>query len=204
VPKRLRSKHVFINCPFDVAYQPLFRALVFGVQGLGFVARCALEDDDGGEIRLTKIERIIEECGLGIHDLSAVELDATTNLPRFNMPLELGLFLGCKRFGAANQRRKASLVLDREPFRYRAFISDIAGQDIHAHHGDPGRALRAVRNWLATAHRTEELPSSAVLQERYRRFQADLAAIPEAPLDPGHSTFRDFSRFVKNWLAGSR
>jgi hypothetical protein len=204
VPKRLRSKHVFINCPFDAAYQPLFQALVFAVQGLGFVPRCALEDDDGGEVRLTKIERIIEECALGIHDLSAVELDAETNLPRFNMPLELGLFLGCRRFGAANQRRKASLVLDREPYRYRAFISDISGQDIHAHHGDPGRALRAVRNWLATTHKVEELPSGAAVHERYRLFQADSSTFSGAPLDPGHSTFRDFSRFVTDWLAGSR
>jgi hypothetical protein len=56
---------------------------------------CALEDDDAGEFRLSKIERIIEECKFGIHDLSAVALDVATGLPRFNMPLELGLFLGC-------------------------------------------------------------------------------------------------------------
>lgn len=60
---------------------------------LGFVARCALEEDDAGEFRLSKIERIIEECRFGINDLSAVALDVVTGLPRFNMPLELGLFL---------------------------------------------------------------------------------------------------------------
>jgi hypothetical protein len=120
----------------------MFDAIVFGVYHLGFVARCAREDDDAGEVRLSKIERIIEECRFGINDLSSVALDAVTGLPRFNMPLELGLFLGCKRFGATNQGKKRTLVLDSEPYRYRAFISDIAGQDIRAHGGNPERGIQ--------------------------------------------------------------
>ena len=55
-----------------------------------------------------------------------------TQLPRFNMPLELAMFFGCKRFGSESQKKKRTLVLDREPYRYRQFISDIAGQDIRA------------------------------------------------------------------------
>lgn len=129
---RIRSTHVFINCPFDSGYQPIFRAIVFAVYDLGFVARCALEDDDSGEVRLVKIHRMIEECRFGINDLSTVTLDTVTGLPRFNMPLELGLFLGCKRFGPESQSRKRTLILDSEQYRYRQFISDIAGQDIRA------------------------------------------------------------------------
>jgi len=86
--------------------------LVFVTYDLGFVARCALEEDDASELRLSKIERIIEDCQYGIHDLSAVALDQTTKLPRFNMPLELGLFLGCRRFGGENHRKKKCLILD--------------------------------------------------------------------------------------------
>jgi len=105
---RLRNRDVFINCPFDPGYRPVFDAITFAVSYLGFIPRCSLEEDDAAEIRLSKIERIIEECRFGINDLSAVTLDATTGLPRFNMPLELGLFFGCKRFGppvrARNER----------------------------------------------------------------------------------------------------
>ena len=36
------DENVFINCPFDGEYQPLFRALVFAVQICGFVPRSAL------------------------------------------------------------------------------------------------------------------------------------------------------------------
>jgi hypothetical protein len=122
VPSRVRRDHVFINCPFDRGYRAILDGIVFAIYDLGFVARCALEDDDGGEIRLSKIERIIEECRFGIHDLSAVAIDPATNLPRFNMPLELGLFLGCKRFGAPAQRKKKCLILDSDRYRYRNFI----------------------------------------------------------------------------------
>jgi hypothetical protein len=39
----LRGKDVFINCPFDDTYKPIFEAIVFVVNDLGFVAGCALE-----------------------------------------------------------------------------------------------------------------------------------------------------------------
>jgi len=118
VTTRLRNCDVFINCPFVPGYRPVFDAIVFSVYALGFVARCSLEDDDAGEFRLSKIERIIEECRFGINDLSAVALDAATGLPRFNMPVELGLFPGCKRFGAANQSKKRTLILGSDQYRY--------------------------------------------------------------------------------------
>jgi hypothetical protein len=158
VEARLRSKDVFINCPFDDTYKPLFDAIVFAVYDVGFVARCALEVDDASEVRLAKITRIIERCAYGVHDISSVGLGAGTNLPRFNMPLELGLYLGCKLFGGGAQRKKACLILDSDPYRYRASISDISGQDIHSHKGDPMRAISEVRNWLASVSKTKGLP----------------------------------------------
>ncbi len=54
-----------------------------------------------------------------MHDISRTEPDAANNLPQFNMPSELGLFIGSARFGAArDQRRKICLVLDRERYRF--------------------------------------------------------------------------------------
>lgn len=202
---RLKSSDVFINCPFDAGYRPIFTAIVFAVYDLGFVARCSLEDDDAGEFRLNKIERMIEECRFGINDLSAVELDATTNLPRFNMPLELGLFLGCKRFGAPNQNRKRTLILDKEPYRYRQFISDISGQDIRSHGGDAEHAIRDVRDWLQATSKRPGLAGGGEIIEHYRRFQNDLAAIcAEAGLEPDRLTFIDLSTLVADWLRTNR
>jgi hypothetical protein len=205
VTSHLKSNHVFINCPFDAGYRPIFNAIVFAVYDLGFVARCALEEDDAADFRLSKIERMIEECKFGIHDLSAVTLDAVTSLPRFNMPLELGLFLGSKRFGPETQRNKRCLILDSHPHRYRAFISDISGQDIRSHNAEPEKAIREVRDWLRTMSRRRTLPGGGEIIEHYRRFQNDLPRIcKELALEPDRLTFLDFSEATAQWLRTSR
>jgi len=61
---------VFVNCPFDSAYRPIFEAIVFTVHDCGYIARCALELDDSSEVRIEKIARIIAGCKFGIHDIS--------------------------------------------------------------------------------------------------------------------------------------
>lgn len=177
---------------------------MFAVYDLGLKSRCALEDDDTGEVRLNKIERIIEECRFGINDLSAVELDPVTGLPRFNMPLELGMFFGCKS-GRENQKNKRTLVLDREPYRYRQFISDIAGQDIHAHAGNAERAIREVRDWLQATSKRTGLPGGGEIIEDYRRFQRDLPTLcAVAGLEPERLTFIDLSTLITDWLRTNR
>jgi hypothetical protein len=205
VPVRVKSSHVFINCPFDAGYRPLFNAIVFAVYDLGFVARCALEEDDAADFRLSKVERMIEECRFGINDLSAVALDPATGLPRFNMPLELGLFFGCKRYGPRNQSRKRTLVLDRDEHRYKQFISDISGQDIKAHGGNPDRAIRGIRDWLQASSRRTGLTGGGEIIQRYRRFQLDLPAIcAEEGLEPDQLTFIDLSTLITEWVRTNR
>ena len=95
---RLRSPNVFVNVPFDDKYEPLFEALVFTISACGYRVRCALEDDDSGDIRLDKLVELIRECPRSIHDLSRIE-PGENDLPRFNMPFELGLALGAKNSG---------------------------------------------------------------------------------------------------------
>ena len=53
----------------------MFRAIVFAVVDCGYSPRSALEFDDSGDIRLHKIERLIENSKFGIHDISNMELD---------------------------------------------------------------------------------------------------------------------------------
>jgi hypothetical protein len=58
---------------------------VFAVRACDITPRCALEPDDGGEVRVEKIIRLIRACSLSIHDISRTQLDATSGLPRFNI-----------------------------------------------------------------------------------------------------------------------
>ncbi|MDT0631432.1 hypothetical protein [Rubrivirga litoralis] len=80
------TQGVFVNCPFDPDYAPVFDAVVFAVHDAGFVARCALEEDDSARVRVEKIYDIIGACRLGVHDVSRTELDPAMGLPRFNIP----------------------------------------------------------------------------------------------------------------------
>jgi hypothetical protein len=195
------DQNVFINRPFDDAYQPLFRALVFTVYAAGGKPRCALEVSDTSEVRIRRILRIIGECRFGIHDLSRTEVGAN-GLPRFNMPLELGIFLGCKEFGAKNvHQRKSCLVLDRERYRYQQFISDIAGQDPEVHHNDPLELIRRVRDWLRTETRDPAIQGADYYVGRYQALQADLPEICAASrLSPDTLQFPDLTHLITTWL----
>lgn len=101
------SRQLFLNCPFDDAYRPIYEAIIFAVLHCGFVIRCARERDDSGETRIGKIVEIIRDSQFGIHDISRVEHDEVNGLPRFNMPLELGLFLGAKSFSDQPMQKKS-------------------------------------------------------------------------------------------------
>lgn len=198
------QRSVFLNCPFDREYQPLFRALVFTVLYARLIPRCALEFDDSAEVRLEKIFRIVGECRLGIHDISRAGLDPATALPRFNMPLELGIFLGCKRFGDGIQGAKRCLVLDVEAYRYRTFLSDVSGQDIHAHQGDPRRLVAEVGAWLRGATGRRRIPGGEQIWSRYSVFLEELPRIgAKSSLLPEELTFADYARAVSNWLRES-
>jgi hypothetical protein len=200
---RQHDDHVFINCPFDETYRPIFDALVFAVQECGFVARSALEVQDGAEVRIDKLFRLMGECRIGIHDISRTEPDPRTDFPRFNMPFELGAFLAARQFGRGEHRRKICLILEREPGTYRQYCSNIAGQDIRAHFGNPELAVRAVRDLLASARRPAVLlPGAPRIMERYRLFRAELPeSCRRVHLEEASLSFFDYAMLVSEWLA---
>lgn len=194
------GESVFVNCPFDDVYRPIFEAIVFVVHDCGYVARSALEIADTGEVRIEKIGRLIRESRFGIHDISRIEADPRSKLPRFNMPLELGIFLGAKAFGAGRQRRKVALVLERKKFSYLKYCSDISGQDAVAHNGSPRAAAILVRDWLRT-HSRFGMPDGNIMYRRFRRFRRDLPSMcAAAGLDHRRLIFSDYAALVSSWL----
>jgi len=193
--------NVFINCPFTPDYQGLFRALVFAVADCGFIPRSALEKSNSGETRIDKLYRIIRECRYGLHDISVTELDPINNLPRFNMPLELGIFLGATKFGSPTQRNKSCLILDRERYRYQIFCSDLSGQDPKPHNGQPADAVKCVRNWLRAERPTVRLPSGERMWNRFEKLRVDLPVICDTlMLEPDSLEFHDLTTVVEEWL----
>jgi hypothetical protein len=198
---RVSTQHsVFINCPFDRAYRPIFFASIFAVHYCGFLARSALEISDTTQPRLHTICDLIVACRFGIHDLSRTGLEPANALPRFNMPFELGLFLGCQRFGGQRHRVKSALVFDKEPYRYQQFLSDISGQDIVAHHDDPRQALVEIRNWLQAATRRPDIAGGSAIWEQFQEFQRDLPQIAtHLRLSLEELTFLDYRYLISVW-----
>jgi hypothetical protein len=90
-------------------------------------------------------------------------------------------------------------------YRYRASISDISGQDIHTHNGQPDRAIMEVRNWLVSASKKKASPGGAEIAERYEQFVRDLPKMCTR-LKRRHTklTFVDFSETVEIWLNSPR
>ncbi len=175
-----RERSVFINCPFDDAYRPLLRAVCFTLLACGYRPRCALDQSDSGRIRFEAILDMISGCGLSIHDISRVEIDPRSHLPRFNMPLELGADLALRMRGPKPHRTRRLLVLDAEPHRYDQTLSDISGMDIAAHHNRPDVIIKEVRDWLNTAHASAgPLPGARALvrdHEIFQRLAPDMTA----------------------------
>lgn len=195
------EKSVFINCPFDDNYEQIFNAILFTVHKCGFILRCSKEFEDSNGIRIKNIIQLIKDCKYSIHDLSRVTLDGTSNLPRFNMPLELGICIGAIEFGNNKQRSKEYLIIESEKFRFKQFISDLSGQDIKNHNNNFELTIKVVRNWLSKKNKNT-IPSSSYITDEYNNFIMDLPGLCHASnWNPNELTFDEFSSLVTSWIA---
>jgi hypothetical protein len=148
------------------------RATCFAIMACGYAPRCALDYSDSGVVRFTEIVNMITECDRSIHDISRVELDRNSRLPRINMPLELGADLALRLAGPVRQRRRKTLILDAEAHRYDKTLSDISGMDIEAHANDAREIIRLVRDWL-NANRepgASPLPGAAAINDDHDAY----------------------------------
>jgi hypothetical protein len=118
---------VFVNAPFDSAYEPLFVTLIGMVAFLDYDAHCVLEVRETGEGRLQRIYDLMRTCRISIHDMSRIGAPV-----RFNMPFELGLAVSLKL--AAPQQYEV-IVLDSQAHRMDRRLSDFKGRDLFIHDG---------------------------------------------------------------------
>jgi hypothetical protein len=196
------ARDVFINCPFDPDYRLYFWAIVFVVIRSGFRPRSALETDDSSENRFDKICNIVKECRYGIHDISRTELDPKFKLPRFNMPLELGLFIAAKRFGTHRQKLKRCIILDKQRYRYQKYISDISGQDIRSHQGKIGVLVAELATWLRIQSQDNSVPGGKRMAAEFDSFRRKIPKIcANRNLQPDELTFGDYADMVAQYLA---
>jgi hypothetical protein len=170
------GRTVFINCPYDDRYKPVFDALVFAIHDCGFVARFG-GAQVGGAVRLTKIVEQIDACALSIHDISRVELaGASKKLPRFNMPFEAGLAYARR---ARDPLSHDLLLIDTRAHRYHQSLSDASGLDIQAYSArQPISVIACVRSFLDG--RAPDVPGEDYISGRFLAFRDGLRRLAES------------------------
>ena len=144
------SKSVFINCPFDPQFAPLFDAILFAAVSCGFLPRSALESGIVSESRMERITAAIFNSKYSIHDLSRCTGEGNERLARFNMPLELGIAMARRYTRTRKSLKHDWLVLVPEGYPHMKFVSDLAGYDPPRHDGTVQTLVPKVMSWLAT------------------------------------------------------
>ena len=80
------ASNVFVNCPFDDAYRPILRPILFCLLQLGMEPRIALDNADSGKPRFERIVDLVRASKFAIHDLSRMQASDAGELYRLNMP----------------------------------------------------------------------------------------------------------------------
>lgn len=196
------DKNVFINCPFDQEFRPLLKALIFELIYLGFAPKLS-QTISSSSVRINQIKSLIRECKYGIHDLSRSKAQSIGELPRFNMPYELGLDIGAQEYGNGRLKSKRILILETDKYHYQKVLSDIAGQDIENHNDDPRILIAKVRNWFSVNFPDKNIAGQSEIWIAYNQFIDDLnstlsgkytdAEIEDMPT-------ADFIKFSIDWI----
>lgn len=196
------TRNVFVNCPFDDDYRPLFIAILFVVKKLGLTPRYALERNDSGEIRIHKILDLIRESKFGIHDLSRIIAVNENEHYRMNMPFELGIDFGCQKLMQEPWSTKKLLILEEQRYRYQKALSDLSGSDIKSHGNDPIKIIKAVRSWFVPTE-IKRAPSHNAIWNELNDFYAYLHE--ELVVKDGHDSIDEIEinevvELMGNWF----
>lgn len=194
--------NVFINCPFDKDYVPLLRTLAFTLLYLKLEPNLS-QTLSSSTIRINQIKQHIRNCKYSIHDLSRSRPMKRGELPRFNMPYELGLDIGASEYGGRKFKSKRLLILEVDRYHYQKVISDIAGQDIESHNGDPKTLVLKVRNWLSANIKETILPSQKEIWIAYNQFTAHLntsLSFTYSAKEISEMPVSDYIKFAKDWI----
>lgn len=137
---------VFLNFPFDEAFEPYANAMHFAVVAAGLIPVCAKDLTTPDKPRLEILVDAIVKCHYSIHDFSRLAGEGEKNFARFNMPVEMGMAL----FNALQTQRKNHRCAFFVPsgHDYKMAASDLAGLDPIDYKGDELSLVAAVYEWL--------------------------------------------------------
>jgi hypothetical protein len=182
VPRHRRILSVFLNIPYDHEFEDLYLAYIVGLTQLGVRVNATFAVANQG--RLEAIIRLIERSNCSIHDLSRVEL--SKGIPRFNMPVELGLALYRSH---VTKGRHRTYIFESKPYRMQRSTSDINGIDPQIHHGSARGIMAGLRNIFRQPRNVTTVPEMLITYRAVRK------KLPELKLNAGGKSMFQASMF---------
>ena len=162
---------VFLNIPYDPAFEHLYLAYFAGISGFGLVPHATLEIP-GSERRLDRILALLKKCSYSLYDLSRVQLDGhSPSTPRFNMPFELGLAVAWDKVGP---KRHHWFVFETMQRRASKSLSDLGGTEVYIHSGSVSGVFRELCNAFVRQGRQPTVPP---MWRVYRDLRRNLPSV---------------------------
>jgi len=168
---RVRQSSVFLNVPYDAAFENLLLAYIAAISAYGFSPRAALEIPFG-QRRLDRILSLIRESRYSIHDLSRVQLDRKApRTPRFNMPFELGLTVAVEKTAHPDH---SWIVCESVRRRINKSLSDLDGTDPYIHGGTIAGVFRELGNAFVGSRRQ---PTVTEMSQIYQVLRTQFSSV---------------------------
>jgi len=193
--------NIFINCPFDDEYEPIMYAMIFTIIYCGFIPKTAKDLTANGDERLKNIFVLIHDSRYLINDISKIEIDKKTKLPRFNMPIELGICIGAREYGSGIHKDKKLLLLENKQFESKKYASDLSGIDCKYHNNDYKKMIHCIRDWLNNFIGNKILHGGDTIENRYEDFLKELPLISaQLKLTIGKLTHKDKLSIMQKYI----
>jgi hypothetical protein len=163
------AHRLFLNVAYVRAHNDLILGYIAASTCYGLTP-ILLTEQPTSNLRLIRLRELILSCDYSLHDLSYLKLERVNEwrVPRFNMPMELGMALALKPL-------ETLWIFEAEPHRLWVSTSDVAGIDPRIHGGEAEGVFREFRKIFA--YRDQVDPKT------FRLVMASL---------------RDYSRLMKN------
>jgi hypothetical protein len=139
-PSDQRTNSVFINLPFEPAYEAVLIGYIVGLVTVGLVPRSVVELNENAMGRMGRLFDLMKNCQHSIHDLSYSGSEF-----RYNMPFELGIAYALSR----KDPDSVLIVFEAKKRDLLRILTDLRGFDPKVHEMDGRNALLAIYSCFA-------------------------------------------------------
>jgi hypothetical protein len=185
---------VFLNYPFESAFEPFAEAMHFAVVASNLIPQCAKDFTSPDQPRLETLVEAILGCHYSIHDFSLIKGEGPMNYARMNMSIEMGMALFHALQTQRRSHRCAFFVV--APYEYQIAASDLAGLDPISY-TDPESMLLKAYEWFRDTIRSPLTSprTGADIKAIFQQYRTRKTHIVGSEKD-GHLSHAEFQELI--------